>query len=164
MLVFVVRPDALYKLGHRSPSPPFSLRRVTAITSLDFASCRSRNFGTAFHSPATALSPPSRGQRSRPAPSIPHNKPSQIRSTPNSFAPFGFESRSGARSSPEARYPRQFAALLQSPRHPLPFGSHQPSGSKRSTGLTTRSSSHVTSDCLSLPAAVPFRFQLRIDA
>jgi len=32
MLVFVVRPDALNKIGHRSPSPPFSLRRVTAIT------------------------------------------------------------------------------------------------------------------------------------
>ena len=35
------------------------------------ASCRSRKLGTAFRSPVTTLSPPLRGQCSRPAPSFP---------------------------------------------------------------------------------------------
>src|SRR5437762_1232505 len=74
MLVFVARPDALAEFGYHSPAPLFSLRRVGATASSHFASCRSRNLGTAFRSPATALSPPLRGHRSRPAPSIPHHK------------------------------------------------------------------------------------------
>jgi hypothetical protein len=91
---------------------------------------------------------------SRPAPSIPHYKLSRTRSTSGSFAPFGFEADPG-------RYPRQkpvFRANL--PRScslcgiHSPSGFSQPSGSKRSTGSTTRSSSRRTSDCLLLPAAI----------
>jgi hypothetical protein len=38
------------------------------------ASCRSRKLGTAFRSLATTLSPPLRGQSSRPAPSLPRRR------------------------------------------------------------------------------------------
>jgi hypothetical protein len=75
-----------------------------------------------------------------------------------------FRGRYGAQSSPEARFPRQFAALLQSPRHPLPFGLFEPSGSKRSTGLTARSSSRENARWPLAPRRDSFRFQLRINA
>jgi hypothetical protein len=58
-----------------------------------------------------------------------------------------FRGRYRAKSSPKARFPRQFAALLQFPRHPLPFGCfNRPSGSKRSTGSATRNSPPETPD------------------
>lgn len=49
--------------------------------------------GTAFHSPVTALAPPLRGQRSRPAPSPPRGRNSRIRSISGSFAPPRFRGR-----------------------------------------------------------------------
>ncbi len=51
--------------------------------------------GTAFHSPVTALSPPLRGQRSRPAPSPPRRRTSRIRSVSGSFAPLRFRGDAG---------------------------------------------------------------------
>jgi len=44
------------------------------------ASCRNWKLGTTFRSLVTTLSPPLRGRRSRPAPSIPHNSPALTRS------------------------------------------------------------------------------------
>jgi len=49
-----------------------------------------------------------------------------------------------------------FPALSRSRRPPLPFGPLQPSGSKRSTVPTVRSSPCRTSDILLLPAALSF--------
>jgi len=59
------------------------------------ASCWSRELGTAFRSLATTLSSPLRGQRSRPAPSLPHRKTSQARSIPSSSTPSGFDAVRG---------------------------------------------------------------------
>jgi hypothetical protein len=112
--------------------------------------------GTAFHSPVTALSPPLRGQRSRPAPSPPRRITSQIRSISGSFAPLRFRGRYRAISSPDTRFSRSFPALSRSRRPPLPFGPLQPSGSKRSTVPTARSSPCRTPDILLLPAALSF--------
>ena len=122
MLVFVARPDAPVEFSHCSPSLPFSLRRVNAVTSFNFASCRSRNLGTVFRSPVTALSPPLRGPCSRPAPSIPRYKLSRVRSTFDSSAPFGFEADTGRnrRQKPVSR-----ANLRRSCSFP---GIHSPSG------------------------------------
>jgi hypothetical protein len=107
---------------------------------------QSRNFGAAFHSPATALSPPLRGQRSRPAPSISYRKIPRSRSIHRSFAPFGFEADTG-------RYPRErpvfrvrSAALFQFAAASTPLWVLRPSGSKRSTALAKRSSSCETFD------------------
>ena len=44
---------------------------------------------------------PFRGQRSRPAPSIPHRISSRNRSIPGSFAPFGFEADPGRSHCPK---------------------------------------------------------------
>ncbi len=122
MLVFVARPDALIEFGHCSPPLPFSLRRVNAVTSFNFASCRSRNLGTVFRSPVTALSPPLRGPCSRPAPSIPRYKLSRVRSTFNSSAPFGFEADTG-------RNPHQKPVTRANLRRSCSFpGIHSPSG------------------------------------
>ena len=125
MLVFVVRPDAPDRIRRRSPTPPFSLRRVNATASPDFSSCRSRNLGAAFHSPATALSPPLRGHRSRPAPSTPHRS-----TTANPFDSTAPSLRSVSRPIrgeilAGTRFPRLLAVLSRSPRHPLPFGPFQ---------------------------------------
>jgi len=122
MPVSVVRPDAVGQSGRRSPSLPFGLRRVCATTSFNSASCRSRNLGTAFRSPATTLSPPLRGQM---FPACAFDSTLQTVANPFHFRllrSVRFRGRSGAISSPEARFPRQFAALWQSLRHPLPFG------------------------------------------
>jgi hypothetical protein len=89
---------------------------------IDFASCRSRNLGTVFRSPATALSPPLRGQCSRPAPSIPRYKLSRVRSTFNSSAPFGFEADTGRNP---CQKPVSRANLRRSCSFP---GIHSPSG------------------------------------
>ena len=59
------------------------------------ASRRSRKLGTAFRSPVTTLSPPLRGQCSWPAPSIPRQRLSRIRSIRGSSARFGFEAETG---------------------------------------------------------------------
>ena len=122
MLVFVARPDALVEFGHCSPPLPFSLRRVNAVTSFNLASCRSRNLGTVFRSPVTALSPPLRGPCSRPAPSIPRCKLSPVRSTFNSSAPFGFEADTG-------RNPHQKPVTRANLRRSCSFpGIHSPLG------------------------------------
>ena len=110
--VFDLRLDAPDYTVFRSPATPFGACRVSAKNASSFhASRRSRKLGTAFRSPVTTLSPPLRGQRSRPAPSLPRR---------NFFAnPFDrkllrsvwFRSRNRANSSPSTRCPRRFPAL-----------------------------------------------------
>src|SRR5665213_37120 len=111
----------------------------------------SRNSGTAFHSPATTLSPPLRGQCSRPAPSIP--RPGRFA---NPFdrklsARFGFEAETGRirHFQPVARaHLRRSREVIRSP---LPFGLFEPSGSKRSTGFLAGSPPGPASDLFFAP-------------
>jgi hypothetical protein len=72
--VFDPRPDAPESIVLRSPATLFSARGVNAKHAFSLTSCRSRKLGTAFRSPVTTLSPPLRGQCSRPAPSIPRRR------------------------------------------------------------------------------------------
>jgi hypothetical protein len=123
---------------------------------IGYAPCRSRNLGTVFRSLATTLSPPLRGQRSRPAPSIPHRKPSQIRSTHGSFAPLGFEAIAGRSQRREPVICADFQRSCDPPGPHSPLGPFEPSGSKRSTGPVTRNSSCRTLDCLLLPGSLSF--------
>jgi len=121
--VFDPRPDALESIVSHSPTTPFGARRVNAQDASSIpASSRSRKLGTAFRSPVTTLSPPLRGQRSRPAPSFPRRMLSRTRSILSSSARFGFEAETGRipHSGPVVR-----ASLRRSrddPRPPLPFG------------------------------------------
>jgi len=148
MQVFVVRPDAFDKLGHRSPSPPFGLRRVNAIT-------RSKRRILPEPESRSGLSLARNGAFATIARSA--FPTCAFDSTLQTFAnPFHsrllrsvrFRGRHGAKSSPEARFPRQFAALLQfSPASTPLWVFFKPSGSKRSTGSTTRSPSRETLDC-----------------
>jgi hypothetical protein len=96
-----------------------SYQRVPA----DRLSCRSRNLDTAFRSLATTLSPPLRGQRSWPVPSIPHRRLPRTRSIQNSSAPFGFEAEPGRcqRPAPVSRVHLQRSRSF--PRSPLPLRS-----------------------------------------
>jgi len=107
---------------------------------------------------------PFRGHSSRPAPSMPHRKTSRTRSISNSFTPLRFRGRFGAKSSPDTRFPRRFPALSRSRRSPLPFGPLQPSGSKRSTVPTARSSPRWTPDNPLAPRRVFLSITLRIKA
>ena len=102
----------------RSPATPFGARRVSAKNaSSDLASCRSRKLGTAFRSPVTTLSPPLRGQRSCPAPSLPRQCFFAHPLDRKLLRSVRFRSRNRANSSPSTRCPRRSPALLQC--HPV---------------------------------------------
>ena len=136
--VFDPRPDALESIVSHSPATPFGARRVNAQDASSIpASSRSRKLGTAFRSPVTTLSPPLRGQRSRPAPSFPRQRTLRTRSTEGSSARFGFEAKPGEffTFNPLSA-PISGAVAMSSDLH-SPSGNFQPSGSKRSTGFIT---------------------------
>jgi hypothetical protein len=102
----------------RSPATPFGARRVNAKNaSSSPASCRSRKLGTAFRSPVTTLSPPLRGQRSRPAPSLPRRCFFAYPLDQRLLRSVRFRSRNRANSSPSTRCPRRSPALLRC--HPI---------------------------------------------
>jgi hypothetical protein len=95
----------------------------------------SRKLETAFHSPATTVWPPLRGQCSWPVPSFPRRNSSASPFGSKLSARFGFEADTGRirHSEPVARdLIRRSCDDIQPP---LPFGLFAPSGSKRSTGL-----------------------------
>lgn len=97
----------------RSPATPFGARRVNAKNaSSSPASSRSRKLGTAFRSPVTTLSPPLRGQRSRPAPSLPRRCFFAYPLDRRLLRSVRFRSRNRANSSPSTRCPRRSPALL----------------------------------------------------
>jgi len=73
--------------------PPALNRKVRA--SDHPTSCRSRKLGTAFRSPVTTLSPPLRGQHSRPAPSLPRQCFFAHPLDRRLLARFGFEAETG---------------------------------------------------------------------
>jgi hypothetical protein len=123
------------------------------------ASVRSRKLGTAFRSLVTTLSPPLRGRRSRPAPSIPRTCFAPIRSIQGSPL--------GSVSKPQ---PGEFITLdplstrcLRAPATPhrlhFPLGRFGPSGSKRSTGFITGSSPYRTPDLPLAPRRALFRWR-----
>jgi hypothetical protein len=116
--VFDPRPDAPDSIASRSPEAPFGARRVNAKNAASIpASCRSRKLGTAFRSPVTTLSPPLRGQRSRPAPSLPRQCFFANPFDPRLLRSVRFRSRNRANSSPSTRCPRRSPALLRC--HPV---------------------------------------------
>ena len=110
--VFDPQPNAPESIVSCSLAAPFGVHRVNAKNASSIpASCRSRKLGTAFRSPVTTLSPPLRGQRSRPAPSLPRR-----RFFANSFdrrllRSVRFRSRNRANSAPSTRCPRRSPAL-----------------------------------------------------
>jgi hypothetical protein len=110
--VFDPRPDAHDSIASRSPETPFGIRRVNAENAASIpASCRSRKLGTAFRSPVTTLSPPLRGQRSRPAPSFPRRCFFANPFDPRLLRSVRFRSRYRANSLPSTRCPRRSPAL-----------------------------------------------------
>jgi hypothetical protein len=149
MLVFVARPDAFVELGHSSPPLPFSVRRVNAITSstsrpagagisersfahpqqrfrhhceVNVPDLRLRFHATNFRE-SVRLPTPSLRSVSRP-----------IRGEILARSPFSAPICGALAVSPASTPLRVFS---------------KPSGSKRSTGSTTRSSSPETPDGLS---------------
>ena len=158
--VFDLRLDAPDYTVFRSPATPFSAYRVSAKNASSFhASRRSRKLGTAFRSPVTTLSPPLRGQRSRPAPSLPRRCFFANPFDPRLLRSVRFRSRNRANSSPSTRCPRRSPALLRCQPISTPLEVFQPSGSKRSTGFITTSSPRLTPDCLLLPVARSFDYR-----
>ena len=102
----------------RSPATPFGARRVSARNaSSDLASRRSRKLGTAFRSPVTTLSPPLRGQRSCPAPSLPRRCFFAYSLDQRLLRSVWFRSQNRANSSPSTRCPRRSPALSRC--HPV---------------------------------------------
>lgn len=149
------------------PIPSSSTRRTALFSacrvnvknaSSRLASCRSRKLGTAFRSPVTTLSPPLRGQCSRPAPSLPHRCLFANPFDRRLLRSVRFRSRNRANSSPSTRCPRRSPALSRCYPTSTPLRVSQPSGSKRSTGCTTTSSLRLTPDCSLLPVARSFDF------
>jgi len=122
-------------------------------------SCRSRKLGTAFRSLVTTLSPPLRGQRSQPAPSLPRQNIFANPFDPELLRSVRFRSRYRANSSPRTRCPRRTPPLWQCPPDSTPLQVLlEPSGSKRSTGCITTSSPRLTPGCLLLPGTRSFDF------
>jgi len=98
--------------SRQAPATPFSARRVSVENTSPFhASRRSRKLGTAFRSPVTTLSPPLRGQRSRPAPSLPRRIFFANPFDQKLLRSVWFRSRNRANSSPLTRCPRRSPAL-----------------------------------------------------
>jgi hypothetical protein len=108
----------------RSLPPPFGLPQVSAanifIGLVTLPEPESRYGLSLAHNDAET---PLRGQRSRPAPSIPHPKPSQIRSIPSSFAPSGFEADPGRYLRPKPVSCADLKRFQGFVRPPLPFRS-----------------------------------------
>ena len=156
---FDPRPDAPESIVSHSPATPFGAHRVRVTDASSIpASRRSRKLGTAFRSPATTLSPPLRGQCSRPAPSLPRRCFLANPFDRRLLRSVRFRSRNRANSTPSTRCPRRSPALPRCHPIPTPLQVFQPSGSKRSTGFIAASSPRLTPDCLSLPAARSFDF------
>jgi hypothetical protein len=122
-------------------------------------SVRNRKLGTAFRSPVTTLSPPLRGQRSWPAPSIPRISFAPIRSTESS--PLGSVSK--PKPGEFITFDPLSARCLRAP--VTPHRLHSPSGRfdlpdqsvQRASSQEARLTGHPI--FLSLPAAFLFRLR-----
>jgi hypothetical protein len=162
---FDPRPDAAESNVSHSPATPFGAHRVNAKNaSSTLATCRSRKLGTAFRSPVTTLSPPLRGQRSRPAPSLPRRSFFANPFDRRLLRSVRFRSRNRANSSPSTRCPRRSPALLRC--HPIstPLEVYSTLRIKAFNRLHHNKPASPDARLSFAPRSALFRFSLRINA